>query len=225
MKSILLVIFGLCTLSLFGQFGVHASYLDAQPDEWRTAEENPVINLPGTGWDVGLDYWFRLKNTRIEFLPTLAYSRRGMELGLRPAAVSATVQAVGFFFSTDFYLLDLKGDCDCPTFSKQGPAIQKGLYLQLSPGISYFNFELADQRETLKDSDFNLNMGGALGIDIGISDAVTLSPYAGLRYYPQLEWASLGPPATTAFQFSDQLQPQADVLEYQFGLRVGLRVD
>ncbi|RMF04619.1 MAG: autotransporter outer membrane beta-barrel domain-containing protein, partial [Bacteroidetes bacterium] len=210
MKHTLFASFLLLSLQVFAQFGVSSAYLNTQAEQWRSSGADPALSLPGTGWQLGVDYWFRLRNTRIEFLPTLAYSRRHADFNLEQTTGSSTVQSVGFFLHTNFYLLDFKGDCDCPTFSKQGPALQKGLYVQLSPGVSYFDFTLTKPTTELQDNDLNLNFGLALGLDIGLSEGLTLSPFAGLRYYPALEWASLGPETTTAFQFPAKLQPQAD---------------
>ncbi|MEO0875957.1 MAG: hypothetical protein AAFY48_15280, partial [Bacteroidota bacterium] len=62
--------------ALQAQFGVKGSYLTSQADQWEY--DGPFgserIELLGSGWQLGVDYWFRLKNTRIEFLPTLAFS-------------------------------------------------------------------------------------------------------------------------------------------------------
>lgn len=222
MKYLILLVGCLTTYSLFGQFGVQAAYVDAQVDEWQTGGSDPAISLPGAGWQVGFDYRFPFNGVRIELLPTLAYQRRQHDYGIQSAKLESVVQSVGLFLPLNFYLLDLQGDCDCPTFSKQGPALQKGLYLQLSPGLSYFDFQLSDNALELRDNELNASFGLALGLDIGLSDAIVLSPFAGVRYYPALEWSSLGQPAAEAFSLPASFPAAADVLDFNFGIRVGM---
>ncbi|MCB9291906.1 MAG: hypothetical protein H6559_02055 [Lewinellaceae bacterium] len=36
---------------------------------------------------------------------------------------------LSLFLNANIYFLDLEGDCDCPTFSKSGGFLQKGLFL------------------------------------------------------------------------------------------------
>jgi hypothetical protein len=216
------------SFTLSAQVGLSTQYLSGSADNWTyQASEtgSETIELPGTGWQAGIDYWFRLKNTRIEFLPTLAYSQQTQDIASTFASLETEARALHFFFNTNIYLFDLKGDCDCPTFSKQGPSLQKGFYLQVSPGYSLYNFELQDafSDETYEDNDSAFSIGLGLGIDLGISDFMTITPQIGARYYPSLSWETLD--GTDKLTFPEGIAAEDSMLQYYAGLRLGFRFD
>lgn len=208
-------IFGLLLLALSGsyaQVGASAHYVTD-----RSAARGLVTasDVPGTGWQVGVDYWFRLKQARIEFLPTLAYSSQS------PSAVGGTDDATStrgyhFYFNTNIYPFDLQGDCDCPTFSKQGPTFQKGFFVQLSPGMSYWDVEVDAGDQSTASADWAFSAGAAVGFDLGFSDVFTLTPMAGLRYYPSVAWATPG------LLPGEEVVHSGDWTQYQLGLRLGV---
>ncbi|MEL7250402.1 MAG: autotransporter outer membrane beta-barrel domain-containing protein [Bacteroidota bacterium] len=212
---------------LQAQFGVKGSYLTSQADQWEYDAPfgSERIELLGSGWQLGVDYWFRLKNTRIEFLPTLAFSSQEQSIGSEPSTLETQVQGVHFFFNTNIYFLDLSGDCDCPTFSKQGPTLQKGLFLQISPGYSLFNFEIDEGagRLTFDGNNGAFSIGAGLGFDLGFSDLFTLSPMASLRYYPTVTWDELTD--TGIISFPPEVEAESTVINYELGLRLGFRLD
>lgn len=211
-----------------GQFGASAHYLSGQADNW---EWDPVfssqdrLELMGSGWQAGIDYWFRLKNTRIEFLPTLAVSQQTQTTGQSPFTLETEVQGVHFLFNTNIYFMDLSGDCDCPTFSKEGPTLQKGLFLQLSPGYSLFDFELTDNEsgQTYEANDGAFSIGAGLGFDLGLSDFFTFTPMAGLRYYPAVNWETLK--GENGIIFPTEVEAESSLIQYQIGVRLGFRLD
>ncbi|MEM1217192.1 MAG: hypothetical protein AAGJ82_15965, partial [Bacteroidota bacterium] len=128
-------------------------------------------------------------------------------------------------FNTNFYVLDFEGDCDCPTFSKQGPGLQKGLFLQLSPGWSYFSQTLNDNLFGVQVTDnisaFNFGLG--LGLDLGLSDLVTITPQVGFRYYPSVEWPALGDESPIILP--TEIQAESSLQQLTAGLRLGIRLD
>lgn len=223
MRLIYSCLFLLASLSLSAQFGTSGTYLNAQADGWEsttTQDGEPAIALPGSGWQASIDYWFRLPNLRIEFLPTLAYSQQESELRNLPA--TATTQGLHFYFNTNFYLFDLQGDCDCPTWSKEGPTLEKGLYFQISPGVSYFNFNMDEVSTEASTSALAFSIGGGVGFDIGLSDLITITPLAQLRYYPNVQWEGL---TQTGLPELAELAEESSLINYHLGIRVGVRLD
>ncbi len=205
------------------QFGISGAYLAGQAENWETPiiqGNDPAIALPGNGWQAGVDYWFRLKNVRVEFLPTLAISQQNYTL----TSLAAEAQTTGFhfFFNTNLYLFDFKGDCDCPTWSKEGPTLEKGLYLQLSPGISYFDFNLDEVNELASTESLAPSIGVGIGFDLGLSDLLTISPQIGARYYPSVEWEGLTQTGATDLT---GVQDESSLWSYTAGLRIGIRLD
>ena len=130
-----------------------------------------------------------------------------------------------FFLNTNLYLFDMKGDCDCPTFSKEGPSLQKGFYLQLSPGYSYFDFNIQDNVTgfSFTDEDYAFSMGLGLGLDLGLSDFITLTPHLGARYYPSLTWETLN--GDRGIAFPPSVEAESSLMNYYAGVRLGFRFD
>lgn len=215
------------------QFGVSAFYR-LQGDSKAYNELSPSGHQ--NGYEVALDYWFRLPNVRIEFLPTISYAHhQGNAIVLGPADQSLqggyNLRELGFQFKTNFYLFDLGTDCDCPTWGKQGPALHKGFFLQIAPGVNWtaINGEglTSDNSAQITYNTNRLmpNLGVALGIDFGISNLVTLSPIAGFRYYfaGDSGWGEPLDSSDSAFHLGvDQSQRLSHI---QLGLRLGIRLD
>jgi hypothetical protein len=207
------LLFGLLVVALSGghaQVGVSAHYVT---DRSATQALTTATDAPGTGWQVGVDYWFRLKQARIEFMPTLAYSSQSHDGVGNTDVTGTTTQGYHFFLNTNIYPFDLKGDCDCPTFSKQGPTFQKGFFIQVSPGMSFWDMEVRTDTESAASEDWAFSLGGAIGFDIGFSDFLTLTPSAGLRHYPDVTWATPNTEATRSDAW----------MQYLLGLRLGVR--
>ena len=57
------------------QFGLTGGVLNNDAENWVLLEDGLENNLPGNGYSIGIDYWFRLKNYRIEFSPEISYEK------------------------------------------------------------------------------------------------------------------------------------------------------
>lgn len=229
MKKTLRLLTGLALLlTLSGpaaaQLGVTARYQFPDAENWVLLTDPGDRNrtkLLGNGYSIGLDYWFRMKNTRIEFLPEINFSHF---LFIEANEARLDAAWLGFYFNTNFYLFDLKGDCDCPTFSKTGSAAKKGFFVQLSPGISWLNHRIRlPEDETIRSSSAAFSIGLGLGFDIGLSDLITFTPMGSLRYFPTAEWDDLSRVAVSdADEFSVPGE-QTNILMWQVGARLGFR--
>lgn len=131
--------------------------------------------------DVSLHYWTRLKNLRIEFYPGLIYQKY--------LNADQNIQGFGITVPTAFYILDMINDCDCPTFSKNDYLIQKGLFLRAGP--SYLKTTSAE--EDFKSVDIAAGEIN-IGLDLGVSDLLTLTPLLGYKqqFYPGTDFNSNG---------------------------------
>lgn len=134
------------------------------------------------GTELALNYWFRLPKQRVEFLPTL-YA------GFTPKLVEEQdIREFGAELKTNIYPFDFGGDCDCPTFGKQSPGLQKGLFIQLTLGYAVYNKpELSEVVSILsgvtsgETSTSGFTFGGGAGIDIGVTNFFTITPIVGIR--------------------------------------------
>ncbi len=231
MRHVLFCFFLLATsFSSIGQIGISVKQnLNDFPfwDDRATNALRTPIDLFSNGQEIGIDYWFKLNNTRIEFLPQLAYSRSQTALVGDDFVDGYNLNQAHLNLNTNIYFLDLKSDCDCPTFSKQGNFFTKGLFLQLSPGIAYsfekINYVPATQNAST-DADFSFKIGAALGFDIGISDLLTITPIVGYNWYPSVNWNNFDLLHYDAVSISNTPN-ETKVTQLQFGIRVGFRPD
>lgn len=221
------VLFFLCLSFLFNeasaQFGLTGGYRFNEPSQWVLEDDLSVEGpgLLGNGPTIGLDYWFRLKNYRVEFMPELNYSR----FTATPVAQLETqLDAYSFFFNVHFYWLDFLGDCDCPTFSKAGNSLEKGFFLRLSPGISWLQqaYVLNDQRR--ETNTWAPSLGAGAGFDFGLSDLVTVSPLVELRYFPSVAWSGLKA-IDDPLSGLEVAGETGNLLQVMAGLRLGFRLD
>ena len=153
------------------------------------------------GTSFGLDYGFRLKKVRIEFYPTLHYQQSDIQETLPDNNDREwELQQFGVHLNTQIYLLDLDGDCDCPVWGKDGGVIERGLFVLVSPGVDYFReqFEYGERLFTGGSNSVTtttvhtvVHAALGLGLDIGLSERVTISPYGGYRAFQTVNFKNL----------------------------------
>lgn len=217
----------ICFLSN-AQFSVSAKYGFNSFPEWETLlqegglEGNEFI---GDGFEYGFSYWFRLKNYRVEFMPEVSYQNLSHTLQSNTAN---QFEKESFFFTinTQFYTLDIDGDCDCPTWGKDGSFIEKGFFVGVSPGIGYHNMSSQLMGPTVESTAVEVKkwafrIGVSTGLDIGITEWITLTPYATLNYTPSLTWDGLEN-LVVGTQPTDQ---STKIWQIQPGLRLTFRPD
>lgn len=187
MKHIAILIFIGCSISLSSQIGIRAGLNMNSYDQWSAIDplvEDDADYLP-TDIEVGINYWWRLKDYRVEFLPEVVYGFNNTTQ-LRSTAAgerSLSRQYFQFKVNTQFYLFDMKEDCNCPTFSKQGPPIIKGLFVYLAPGIAYHLHQAKLENETTENSSLHFMLSGGVGYDIGLTDLLTITPLVGVNLH------------------------------------------
>lgn len=231
MKHFIHLIFLLClAIPAQAQFGITFKQNLSEYKGWDDVATNALrsdINVFTHGQELGIDYWFRLKNQRIEFQPQLAYSRSNTNIVGSSFVDGYALNRGHFNLNTNFYFLDFLNDCDCPTFSKQGNGLTKGLFLQVSPGLVY-SFQKINYLTTSPENDLKKNLsykiGLGLGIDIGITDLFTVTPFVGVNYYPGVDWENFDLLQYDAISVGSTIN-KTSIREIQFGVRVGLRPD
>ncbi len=223
-KALLITCFSLLSLVTYAQYGLSAGYVSNQNVAWRYYFTDDVMD---SGFQVGVNYWFRLKNYRVEFTPELAYSRFKSELNdpsVDPG-YEMSMNMFHFFFNTNLYVLDFKGDCDCPTFSKEGTFVNKGLFLFVSPGISYFDGQMTGQTNSdMQDAVLSLGVGA--GVDIGLNDVVTVTPMFSFRRFFRAEWEGLAELAMEEEPTRlNSASETTDINQWFLGLKMTVRLD
>ena len=127
--------------------------------------------------------------------------------------------------------MDFEGDCDCPTFSNQSTLIKKGFYFELSPGVGYYTTHYDSSLPTVSNPEgetstatvdaFSYKIGVAVGLDIGLSNLLTINPYAMYNYHFGREYdIPVGKLSTLIESNSGNIMSQLEL-----GLRFAIRFD
>ncbi len=168
--------FVICCPLLSAQFGGRLQYSHSTV----TSGDDAVEQSYEPGIYVGLNYWYRLKNIRLEFFPEIGYQRSFEQY--KGALISeyekfGQLNLIGISVPVQIYPFDFLSDCDCPTFSKQSRTFQKGFFVLASGGhfLATRNNNAFDYNTTV------LTLG--IGFDIGINDLITISPLAEHVWY------------------------------------------
>jgi hypothetical protein len=171
------------------QIGISVGGTLNKAEGWviKDLNNNATYNLPGNSYFLSLNYEFTDKNYRIAIVPEIggAFFKNGIvDLG------TFTNKTFRLQLNTHIYFLDFKGDCDCPTFSKRGSPLKKGLFFNVSPGISYFA-NTVNPSSPITDHFIKPNIGLGLGYDIGLTQNITLTTFTNAYIFPKLTWPGL----------------------------------
>ncbi|MBK9736427.1 MAG: hypothetical protein IPO92_16310 [Saprospiraceae bacterium] len=217
--NLICILFFITIISVSAQYGVRLAYNNNTYSNWENAvnlRSNTNKKLLSPGYQIGVDYWFKLKKRRIEFMPEIFYSQSKTNYDGTGTLEAIKANAIGFNFHTQIYALDLEGDCDCPTFSKEGASINKGLFFHFTPGLmqhtttATFAPTSSFAVNPIKHTVFRVGVG--VGIDFGMSDFLTITPIVSYYFNSSMAW-------------DEYLQSKANLSQLQFTLRLGFRPD
>jgi len=209
---------------IHAQFGVTVRYSMDNFDHWSTVTE--AINgeeLWTNHIEYAVDYWFKPGKRRAEYSLEGKFLRTSTDQ-ISPGGNQRKYNLSGFGIGVkgNYYILDFGSDCQCPTFSKEGNLVKKGLFLQLNGGLTYFRKE-AEFFANPKDNSVGLNVGFGVGLDIGVSDMLTITPVVNYVLYPLVSWDRYG----LQHGILDQTNPNSTtkINMLQLGVRIGLHPD
>lgn len=208
------------------QFGINGAYARANAGDWEqlvAAEWGDGPSFYQNGWKAGVDYWFRLKKVRLEFLPEVGYGRWEAQ----KEAETFETSTIYFQLNANLYPFNFLDDCDCPTFSKQDPFLKKSFFLQLSPSVQRMTHRYAPvNNEIYEVADWAYGLGLGAGVDLGVSDLLTLTPFVRYSVLWQVEWEEF-----RALPLFEQQTPEpspdvpTDWSQLEVGLRLGVRLN
>lgn len=188
-KCLLLNLILFLSLTLSAQIGLIYQHSAQNYNDWNSLLNINNIEVIGNQSSmgdlhtIGLDYSFRPQQVRIEIAPTLSFSRNLIDLQRNSDQQNAELLGlrIAFDLNSQIYLFDLEGDCDCPTFAKSAPFWKKGFYLKLGAGYYLQSLQLSQSlSSTAANTDLSqFNYRGSLGagLDIGLSESLTISPF------------------------------------------------
>ena len=212
--------------NISAQYGINGSYQTFSASGWEDLIQESGLEGAApieSGFAIGIDRWFRLKEKRVEFFPELNYARYSVDWS--DDITSLNHQQISLFANTHFYVFDFEGDCDCPTFSKDGNFFKKGFYLAVSPGLSYANYEFEESEGDPNNSSILPSIGLGIGVDFGLSDLVTVTPMIRYRRHFNAEWDDLAENLELNPSEVNISGEETGLNIFSFGIRLGIRLD
>ncbi len=235
-SSFLVVFFCFAGFMLSAQVGLSVKYQSNNSKEWNSIYENESNSndkFISSALEYGVNYWFRLKNQRIEFLPEITYSKLSSDnLSNQQLISKAEKTTIGINLNVQIYPLDFFNDCNCPTFSKDGNILSKGFYWLLSPGLTRNSKNLfhdlpgqgsPDIIEAKSENQITAHIGIGLGLDIGVADIFTISPFALYNLSFGHEWSELN--TTYGVSENETYATSSNLSQFNIGIRLMFRPD
>jgi len=225
------------SLQLKAQIGIIASWVNYDAPTWNSAIaansnlSDNSLTFEQSGVQFAVDYWFRLKNKRIEFLPEISFFQLEQVFmnNSEPTFNANHTLSANIFqlhFNTQIYPFDFAGDCNCPTFSKDGDIFKKGLFIRVAPGVYYGSFEEEIEYlnnpsptfETLQEEGIAASLRAGVGLDIGVSDFITITPIIQYTF-------SMAAGRYQLLSMPSENFAKSEITQLSFGVRLGFRFD
>lgn len=211
-----------------GQTGVTYRYQWVEQGTWAEIlepfytepAETKTFTFLDEGHSIRLHYGFRLPSIRIELLPSVGYETSKKTFDSKTGTVLSdrfSLQAFSLSLDVLVFPFDLAGDCDCPVFSKSDPLFKKGFFVQAGVSWSHFQFDQWQSETQIQSTTAAPGYFVGCGLDLGVSERLTISPHVGKMVYPGLMWNNLEPPTGSG---GERGNTRGDFSTLQAGLRV-----
>jgi len=203
--------------------GLSGTYFTQTLPEWETVvfgfRSNERLLKSGYGQAIDLKI-AGFENYRIQF--HLNAGTNNATTSLEDRAFKLRKNDIGL--SGKIFFLSLEADCDCPTFSREAGLLEKGLFAEFLTGASFFQAEMTNDNSIIsEDNGVTFKIGFGLGVEIGITDLVTISPFVRYQRYFNAEWEDLQQDLTT-FDPSTTMEENntTPINQLSAGIRLGI---
>lgn len=225
MKQALRYILATCLFLIglisYSQYGVNIRYFSNDFKGWSdVATENSGGPIWNNNIEYAVDYWFRPEEIRTEYYVEGTFSSANTTQSTVTQCCEYDLNSVGVAIRSHVYVFDFQGDCDCPTFKKEGGFLKKGFFLQYGAGAALW-LKSIDVGANHNNVAIDLNAGA--GFDIGISDLLTITPYTSYHYLPNVNYDGFA--ESQPFPVGSDVADNTSVTRLRFGIRVGFRPD
>ena len=209
----------------YSQFTLSARYESGSTNDWEQHLQSLSLDnqeFISNAFSLHLGYWIKvLKDYRWDLIPEIGYSTSEADL-ITFINNNYKWNKFEFTLNNHIYLFDLESDCNCPTFSKDGNIVTKGLFLNLAPGIAMNSFKqtLGNEAESVSTNSTQFIGRVGFGFDLGITELLTVSPLFNFVIRPNSDWPQLGIDGTY-----ENESITSNINQTEFGLRLNLRFD
>ena len=140
-------------------------------------------------YGAGVNYWFRLKNYRVEFTPGIYYLYSDFKLTNPDYSYLYHSHTGGIEFDTNIYPFDFMKksyEKDCPSFSTRGEYFPKSFFFQVSPGITGSFRDIS--QEYIKEFDISGKLDFGLGLDMKLTQKIIIAPIIKYGFTFDSDW-------------------------------------
>ena len=224
-RSVLLSFFlFLVSINMTAQLGLSVAPTQGFAKDWQVMVENYIsgkrLDFLKHGNTSTIDYTFQLNSPAWQIQPAIHAMRSNM-----------------IYKNHDFevYTIGLIGNINfAPFVNSFEELIDKKaiIYFQFSPGIGFVQQKYVEylpldgapnNRSTLSDRKLAINIGLNALLELRLSQLLTLSPYAGVRYFPNLVWEGFS--STISDGKFDNEYDTINWRHYTLGLRIGINLN
>jgi hypothetical protein len=187
-KTISFIIFLNLAIFSFGQLDITLQYQSPSYANWeesvqsRFGNEEQLIDYAIYG---GMAYRLYPTDIRLGILPEIGYSYGSGQAVDLSNTFNYSMSEVGIKVAAQLFPFDLYGDCNCPTFGRQNDFFQRAFYLKINAGAQYQRLQVQGM---LEDANFAFIAGGGAGLNIALSQLLTLAPEINFHKVFNAKW-------------------------------------
>ena len=127
----------------------------------------------------GINYWFRLRDFRLEFTPGVYYLYSDFKLNDVNRHYKYISHIIGIEFDANVYPFDFirrTYERDCPSFSNGNDWLKKSFFVQFSPGIFGVAREIKDAPEKVSVKNIAGKFDFGIGVDMKLTRHLIVAP-------------------------------------------------
>lgn len=221
--TLLLALVFFTSIKLVAQIGLRTSYINFEAPEFELSQQGDnFLNPPGHGLALSLDYRLKMQNLRVEVRPEIQWASPQT---VTNGNIGTKSRYIGLWSNVVIFPFDLRGDCDCPTFGRNGNPLQKAFFIEAAPGLYHTTNTIEISRSPddiiTENQSFAFGFSIGIGLEMKINRNFAFSPYAKTSFFPKMRWPSLQDAA--ALENLNEVKENSSVTGIQAGIRFGFR--
>jgi opacity protein-like surface antigen len=191
MKKLYTIIFVLLShFTLNAQLDINIQLERPGYSDWQQVINNAYqIDKPflSNAYYLGVGYRYFPSDTRIGLVPEIGYSFAFDSRENALLSGTYNIHKISLIAPVQFFPMDLYGDCNCPTFTRQNRFFQTAFYLKVIPGIA-LQLQNYDIEGKVSFQNLIYSVGVGAGMNFAMSDLLTLTPEVSYNYIWNEKW-------------------------------------
>lgn len=139
----------------------------------------------------GVNYWFRLKDYRLEFTPGVYYLYSSFKFPESACKFEYISHTAGVEFDVNLYPFDFISrnfERDCPTFSDKGQWFRRNFFFQVSPGFYGSSRKVNNSPDIIETQHLAGKVDFGVGLDFKVFRYLTIAPIIKYGFFINEKW-------------------------------------